>query len=54
MLPLVLFCALSDAVLIVVGVGGVAPLMVQYLPAVKNCYLRDRLCGLGLWADARI
>jgi L-lysine exporter family protein LysE/ArgO len=42
---LVLFCALSDAILIVVGVGGVAPFMVQWLTAVEQWLF----AGAALW-----
>ena len=37
---LVLFFALSDAMLIFLGVGGVAPFMAQWLQRSNNGYLR--------------
>ena len=45
---LVLFCALSDALLIVIGVGGVAPFMAQWLMSVEQWLF----AGAALWLGA--
>ena len=45
---LVLFCALSDALLITIGVGGVAPFMAQWLMSVEQWLF----AGAALWLGA--
>ena len=45
---LVLFCALSDTLLIIIGVGGVAPFMAQWLMSVEQWLF----AGAGLWLGA--
>ena len=45
---LVLFCALSDAVLIITGVGGVAPFIAQWLMSVEKWLF----AGAALWLGA--
>ena len=45
---LVLFCALSDALLIIIGVGGVAPFMAQWLMSVEQWLF----AGAALWLGA--
>ena len=45
---LVLFCALSDALLIIIGVGGVAPFMAQWLMSVEQWLY----AGAALWLGA--
>ena len=50
---LVLFCALSDAVLIVVGVGGVAPFMAQWLTAVEQWVFAGAALWLGVYGLMR-
>ena len=45
---LVLFCALSDAVLIIIGVVGVAPFMVQWLISLEQWLF----AGAALWLGA--
>jgi len=45
---LVLFCALSDALLIIIGVGGVAPFMAQWLISVEQWLF----AGAALWLGA--
>ena len=45
---LVLFCALSDAVLIIIGVGGLAPFMVQWLISIEKWLF----AGAALWLGA--
>lgn len=50
---LVLFCALSDAVLIIVGVGGVAPFMAQWLTAVEQWLFAGAALWLGLYGLMR-
>ena len=45
---LVLFCALSDALLIIIGVGGVAPFMGQWLMSVEKWLF----AGAALWLGA--
>ena len=42
---LVIFCALSDALLIIAGVGGVARFMAQWLTAVEQWLF----AGAALW-----
>ena len=50
---LVLFCALSDSVLIFVGVGGVAPFMAQWLTAVKQWLFAGAALWLGFYGLIR-
>ena len=50
---LVLFCALSDAVLIVVGVGGVMPFMVKWLTAVEQWLFAGAALWLGVYGVMR-
>ena len=50
---LVLFCALSDSVLIVVGVGGVAPFMAQWLTAVEQWLFAGAALWLGVYGLMR-
>ena len=49
----VLFCALSDAVLIVVGVGGVAPILAQWLTAVEQWLFGGAALWLGVYGLMR-
>ena len=50
---LVLFCSLSDAILIIVGVGGVAPLMAQWLTAVEQWVFAGAALWLGVYGVMR-
>ena len=50
---LVLFCALSDAVLIVVGVGGVAPYMAHWLTAIEQWVFACAAFWLGVYGMMR-
>ena len=50
---LVLFCALSDSVLIVVGVGGLAPFMAQWLTAVEQWLFAGAALWLGVYGLMR-
>ena len=50
---LVLFCALSDAILIIVGVGGVAPFMAQWLTAFEKWLFAGAALWLGVYGLMR-
>ena len=50
---LVLFCAMSDAVLIVVGVCGLAPFMAQWLTAVEQWLFAGAALWLGVYGVMR-
>ena len=50
---LVFFCAVSDAVLIVVGVGGVAPVMAQWLTAAEKWLFAGAAIWLGVYGPMR-
>ena len=52
---LVLFCALSDAMLIIMGVCGMASFMAKWLIAVEQWLFAGAALWLkGLWTDARL
>ena len=50
---LVLFCALSDAMLIIVGVGGIVPFMAQWLKAVERWLFAGAALWLGVYGLMR-
>ncbi len=50
---LVLFCALSDAMLIIIGVGGVAPFMSQWLTAFEQWLFAGAALWLGVYGLMR-
>ena len=50
---LVLFCALSDAMLIIIGVGGVAPFISQWLTAVEQWLFAGAALWLGVYGLMR-
>ena len=50
---LVLFCALSDAMLIIVGVGGVAPFLAQWLTVVEQWLFLGAALWLGVYGLVR-
>ena len=50
---LVLFCALSDALLIIAGVGGVAPFMAQWLTAIEQWLFAGAALWLGVYGLMR-
>ena len=50
---LIIFCALSDAILIIVGVVGVAPVIAQWLTAVEQWLFAGTALWLGVYGLMR-